>query len=105
MRSSSSRQMGVQSARLPRIIQKCAAPPKVRCRQPSCEPDAIMGSMEIERPSALQLMATPSYTVSDVTRYLNTILGLDEALQDLWIRGEVSNLTRAASGHGYFSLK
>ncbi len=30
---------------------------------------------------------------------------LEEHLFGLWVAGEVSNLTRAASGHYYFSLK
>ena len=30
---------------------------------------------------------------------------LEEHFSGLWVAGEVSNLTRAASGHYYFSLK
>ncbi len=43
--------------------------------------------------------------VSQVTRYLREVLDSDEVLQDLWMEGEVSNLSRAASGHVYFTLK
>jgi len=46
-----------------------------------------------------------AYRVSDVTRYLKESLETDDTLQAIWIRGEISNLTRAASGHIYFSLK
>jgi exodeoxyribonuclease VII large subunit len=44
-------------------------------------------------------------SVSHVTRYLASIVRDDLLLQDVWVRGEVSNFTRAASGHLYFSLK
>ncbi|UCH58958.1 MAG: exodeoxyribonuclease VII large subunit [Anaerolineales bacterium] len=47
----------------------------------------------------------PSWTVTDVTRYLRNLLSGDEHLQDLWVMGEVSNLSRPASGHLYFTLK
>jgi exodeoxyribonuclease VII large subunit len=43
--------------------------------------------------------------VSEVTRYLKDLLEEDYYLQDLWIRGEVSNYSQAPSGHRYFSLK
>jgi exodeoxyribonuclease VII large subunit len=43
--------------------------------------------------------------VSEVTRYLKDLIEEDYYLQDVWIRGEVSNYVQAASGHRYFSLK
>jgi exodeoxyribonuclease VII large subunit len=43
--------------------------------------------------------------VSKVTRYLRDLLASETLLQDLWVSGEVSNFTRAASGHCYFSLR
>ena len=43
--------------------------------------------------------------VSDVTLHLATLVREDVILQDVWVRGEISNFTRAASGHLYFSLK
>jgi exodeoxyribonuclease VII large subunit len=45
------------------------------------------------------------WTVSRVTRYLREILETDDYLQDIWVQGEVSNLSRPASGHLYFTLK
>ena len=45
------------------------------------------------------------YSVSEVTGRIRTLLEQDAALQNLWISGEVSNFTRAASGHLYFTLK
>jgi exodeoxyribonuclease VII large subunit len=46
-----------------------------------------------------------SWTVSDLTRYLRELLESDEQLQDVWVTGEVSNFSRPASGHVYFTLK
>jgi len=46
-----------------------------------------------------------SWTVTDLTRYLRELLESDELLQDVWVRGEVSNFSRPASGHLYFTLK
>jgi exodeoxyribonuclease VII large subunit len=43
--------------------------------------------------------------VSEVHRYLKEVLESDEVLQDLWVEGEVSNLTRSVAGHVYFTLK
>jgi len=45
------------------------------------------------------------FTVRQLTRYLRTLLGQDRTLQDVWVRGEISNLTQQASGHRYFTLK
>ncbi len=53
----------------------------------------------------LPLFQPPSWTVSDLTRYLRVLFESDEALQDLWVQGEVSNLSRPTSGHLYFTLK
>lgn len=47
----------------------------------------------------------PALSVSELTRYLRQLLESDEILQDVWVRGEVSNLSRPASGHVYFTLK
>jgi exodeoxyribonuclease VII large subunit len=46
-----------------------------------------------------------TWTVSGLTRYLKDLLESDLALQDVWLAGEISNLSRAASGHLYFTLK
>lgn len=43
--------------------------------------------------------------VGEVTAYLKALLGSDDLLSDLWVRGEVSNLSRSAAGHTYFTLK
>jgi exodeoxyribonuclease VII large subunit len=49
--------------------------------------------------------AVPRWTVSTLTRYLRQLLESDTALQDAWVQGEISNLSRPASGHIYFTLK
>jgi exodeoxyribonuclease VII large subunit len=46
-----------------------------------------------------------SWSVTDLTRYLKDVLETDELLQDVWVKGEVSNFARPASGHLYFTLK
>jgi exodeoxyribonuclease VII large subunit len=45
------------------------------------------------------------WTVSDLTRYVRQSLESDYRLQDLWVSGEVFNVSRPASGHLYFTLK
>ena len=49
--------------------------------------------------------ASPVLSVSELNRHLRMLLEAEEPLQDLWVRGEVSNLARPASGHLYYSLK
>jgi len=51
------------------------------------------------------LFPPPSLTVSEITRYLRELFESDEILREVWIQGEVSNLSRPASGHIYFVLK
>jgi exodeoxyribonuclease VII large subunit len=53
----------------------------------------------------LPLFQPPAWTVTDLTRYLRQLLENDFNLQDLWVVGEVSNLSRPSSGHLYFTLK
>jgi exodeoxyribonuclease VII large subunit len=45
------------------------------------------------------------YTVSSITTYLRELLETDPHLADIWVSGEVSNLTRSTAGHLYFTLK
>jgi exodeoxyribonuclease VII large subunit len=53
----------------------------------------------------LPLFQTPSFSVTDLTRYLRELFDSDEVLQNVWVRGEVSNFSRPSSGHLYFTLK
>lgn len=43
--------------------------------------------------------------VSDVNRYIRYVLEDDLNLQDIWVRGEVTNYVQSSAGHRYFSLK
>lgn len=52
----------------------------------------------------LTLFAHP-FTVSELTAYIKDILEQDETLTDVWVEGEVSNMSRPVSGHVYFKLK
>ena len=49
--------------------------------------------------------STQQWTVSKLTLYIRRLLEENEALQDVWVQGEISNLSRPASGHVYFTLK
>ena len=51
------------------------------------------------------LFPPPSFTVSEITRYLRELFESDEILREVWVQGEISNLSRPASGHIYFTLK
>jgi exodeoxyribonuclease VII large subunit len=51
------------------------------------------------------LFPITSLTVSDISRYLRELMDSDEILSDVWVKGEISNLSRPSSGHIYFSLK
>ena len=53
----------------------------------------------------LSFFQPPSWTVTDLTRYLRELFESDEILQDVWVQGEISNLSRPASGHLYFTIK
>jgi exodeoxyribonuclease VII large subunit len=50
-------------------------------------------------------MDATTWTVSDLTRYIRDMFAIDYRLQDLSVEGEISNLTRARSGHLYLTLK
>jgi exodeoxyribonuclease VII large subunit len=51
------------------------------------------------------LFTNPSLTVTELTRRVRRLLEGDAALQDAWVKGEISNFVRASSGHLYFTLK
>ena len=50
-------------------------------------------------------MMAQAFGVGEVLRFARALFEMDEGLQDLWVRGEISNFMRAASGHCYFSIK
>jgi exodeoxyribonuclease VII large subunit len=48
---------------------------------------------------------THIYSVHEVTRYIRQRLDEDEVLSDIYVKGEISNLSQPTSGHLYFTLK
>lgn len=52
-----------------------------------------------------QLFGPRLLTVTELSQYLRALMESDEILRDLWVSGEISNLSRPASGHIYFTLK
>lgn len=58
-----------------------------------------------ETMNQFSLFQTPALSVTELTRYLRELLDGNEILQDVWIRGEISNFSRPSSGHLYFTLK
>ncbi|MFC4599189.1 exodeoxyribonuclease VII large subunit [Cohnella hongkongensis] len=46
-----------------------------------------------------------AYTIREITRRIKSKLEGDSGLQDVWLRGEISNFTLHSSGHMYFTLK
>ena len=45
------------------------------------------------------------WSVSDLTAYIRELFDIDFRLKDVEVSGEISNFTRARSGHLYFTLK
>lgn len=45
------------------------------------------------------------WSVSEITTYIRELFEIDYRLQDVMVEGEISNFTRARSGHLYFTLK
>jgi exodeoxyribonuclease VII large subunit len=50
-------------------------------------------------------MKPETWSVSDLTGYIRQLFEIDYRLQDVSVSGEISNFTRARSGHLYFTLK
>ncbi len=49
------------------------------------------------------LFPPPSLTVSEITRYLRELFESDEILREVWVQGEISNLS-LANNWGYVIL-
>jgi exodeoxyribonuclease VII large subunit len=45
------------------------------------------------------------FTVSQLTGHIRRLFEDDPVLGDVWVEGEISNFSRASSGHCYFTLK
>ena len=59
----------------------------------------------MQRSELFNALIPPIFTVTEVTRHLRELMENDPLLSDLWLRGEISNLTLPTSGHVYFTLK
>ncbi len=46
-----------------------------------------------------------TFSVGEITGYIHELFDADSVLADVWVQGEVSNLTVARSGHWYFTIK
>ena len=49
--------------------------------------------------------STHVFSVGELAVRIGTILEADPVLQDVWLRGEVINVSRSPAGHYYFALK
>ncbi|AKB86050.1 Exodeoxyribonuclease VII large subunit [Methanococcoides methylutens MM1] len=47
----------------------------------------------------------PAYTVTELNNFIKNILTTDPKLNNIWVQGEISNLTKHSSGHYYFTIK
>jgi exodeoxyribonuclease VII large subunit len=45
------------------------------------------------------------YSVTELARFVGDVLAAEPQLRDLWVRGEVVNVSRSPAGHHYFTLK
>ncbi len=58
---------------------------------------------EFPKPSTPDQQPLEIYTVSQLNQRVKRLL--EECFPEIWVEGEVSNVSRPASGHRYFSLK
>ena len=47
----------------------------------------------------------PAFTVTDLNRYIKSLITADEVLSSVVVRGEISNFKAHTSGHLYFTIK
>ena len=57
------------------------------------------------QPSLFPSPVPQTFTVSKLTFLIRKLLEENESFQDVWVQGELSNVSRPASGHIYFTLK
>src|SRR3990170_5368393 len=57
------------------------------------------------QPCHNSLAMIEAYRVSWLVKYIKALLESDLRLSNLWVEGEVSNLSRSTRGHTYFTLK
>ena len=61
--------------------------------------------LPLMQPSLFPSPVPQTFTVSKLTFQIRKLLEENESLQDVWVQGELSNVSRPASGHIYFTLK
>jgi len=91
-----------------KVTITCPPTPLAYCSKESRAAEWLTGRLNkgmLSGMSQLPLFSPPSWSVSELTRYLRQLLKGDDLLQDAWVLGEVSNLSRPTSGHLYFTLK
>jgi exodeoxyribonuclease VII large subunit len=49
--------------------------------------------------------STHVFSVAELAAYVGDVLAAEPQLQDVWVRGEVVNVSRSPAGHHYFALK
>ena len=49
--------------------------------------------------------STHVYSVGELALHIGGVLDADAVLNDVWLRGDVVNVSRSAAGHYYFALK
>jgi exodeoxyribonuclease VII large subunit len=49
--------------------------------------------------------STHVFSIAELALHIASVLADDPVLQDVWLRGEVTNVSRSPAGHYYFSLK
>jgi len=55
--------------------------------------------------SQIPLFQSTPLTISQINHYVQEIIAADDLLRDIWVQGEISNFTKAVSGHIYLTLK
>ncbi|MDA8203512.1 MAG: exodeoxyribonuclease VII large subunit [Chloroflexi bacterium] len=79
-----------------------ASPPVRPPAVPGPTPKGSLGG-PVVRPGAT--VASRIWSVADVTRAVRDLLRAEPAFRDLWIEGEVGQVTVSAAGHCYFTLR
>jgi exodeoxyribonuclease VII large subunit len=55
--------------------------------------------------AAMEIQTEAAFSVGDLNRHIAHLLDADPILEDVAVRGEISNFKKHGSGHAYFSLK
>ena len=65
----------------------------------------VPGEGEVGEEEEIEKTHTRIYSVWEITRYIRQKLDRDELLRDIYVKGELSNVSQPTSGHVYFTLK